>query len=135
MVAPGWRIRPEKSILLIRPPDIRLQASKIQVIHMVAAIFWVLFEVIHLLVLAVIAAVVVNLLISFGIANPRNQIVAVIADFLTRITEPMFRPIRRVVPYFGTLDLSPLITILLLEALQMVLADIYGRLMVAGLAF
>lgn len=102
---------------------------------MVAAIFWVLFEVIHLLVLAVIAAVVVNLLISFGIANPRNQIVAVIADFLTRITEPMFRPIRRVVPYFGTLDLSPLITILLLEALQMVLADIYGRLMVAGLAF
>lgn len=102
---------------------------------MVAAIFWVLSEVIHLLILAVIAAVVVNLLISFGIANPRNQIVSVIEDFLTRVTEPMFRPIRRIVPYFGSLDLSPLIALLLLQATQMVLADIYGRLLVSGLAF
>ena len=94
-----------------------------------------LSEAIHLLIWAVIAAAVLNMLISFGIANSRNQIVSVLEDFLTRVTEPLLRPIRRFVPYFGSLDLSPLIAILLLEALQMVLGDIYGRLMVAGLAF
>jgi YggT family protein len=102
---------------------------------MVGAIFWLAGEIIHLLILAIIAAAVMSMLIAFGVANPRNQLVYSVADFLNKITDPILRPIRNFVPLFGNVDISPVIAILLLEALQMVLADIYGRLLVAGFAF
>ncbi len=102
---------------------------------MVGAIFWLAGELIHLMILAIIAAAVLSMLVAFGIANPRNQLVSVVGDFLNRITEPLLRPIRRFLPYLGNIDISPVIAILLLEALQMVLADLYGRLAMSGLAF
>jgi YggT family protein len=102
---------------------------------MVNAIFWLLGELIHLYILAIIAAVVISMLISFGVINARSQFVYQIADFLDRVTAPVLNPIRRILPNFGAVDLSPLIAILLLEALQMVLADIYAHLLISGLAF
>ncbi len=101
---------------------------------MVGAIFWLLSQIIHLLILAVIAAAVMSMLIAFGVANPRNQFVYTVDDFLTKLTEPILRPIRNFLPLLGNVDISPVIAILLLQALQMVLADIYGRLLVAGWA-
>jgi YggT family protein len=102
---------------------------------MVNAIFWLLGELIHLYILAIIAAVVISMLISFGVINARSQFVYTIADFLNRLTNPFLNPIRRMLPDLGGIDISPVIAILLLEALQFVLADIYGRLVIAGLAF
>jgi YggT family protein len=102
---------------------------------MVAAIFWLVGELIHLYILAIIAAVVISMLISFGVINARSQFVYTIADFLNRLTNPFLNPIRRMLPDLGGIDISPIIAILLLEALQFVLADIYGRLVLAGLAF
>lgn len=102
---------------------------------MVNAIFWLLNELIHLYILAVIASVVISMLISFGVINARSQFVYTVADFLDRLTAPALNPIRRMLPNFGNIDISPVILILLLEALQFVLADIYGRLVMAGLAF
>ncbi|HYP64067.1 MAG TPA: YggT family protein [Acidocella sp.] len=102
---------------------------------MVGAIFRLTGEIIHLLILAIIAAAVMSILIAFGVANPRNQLVYSVADFLNKITDPILRPIRNFVPLFGNVDISPVIAILLLQALQMVLADIEGRLIVAGYAF
>jgi YggT family protein len=102
---------------------------------MVSAIFWLAGEIIHLLILAIIVAVVVNLLIAFGIVNTRSPMVSSIADFLNRLTDPILRPIRRFLPYFGNVDVSPVVAILLLQALQMVLADIYAHIVLAGLAY
>jgi len=102
---------------------------------MVSAIFWLAEELIKLMIYAIIAAAVISMLIGFGVANPRNQIVYSVADFLNKLTEPVLRPIRRFLPYFGNIDVSPVVAILLLQALQMVLADIYGRLAMAGMAF
>ena len=99
---------------------------------MLFALFWLLGELIHLYVLAIIAAVVVNLLIAFGVVNSRSRFVYSIADFLNRLTEPFLSAIRRRIPFLGNVDISPIIAILLLEALQYVLADIYGRLVLAG---
>jgi YggT family protein len=99
------------------------------------AIFWLAGEVIHLLILAIIAAAVVSMLIGFGVVNPRSQFVYAIADFLNRVTNPILSPIRRHMPYFGNVDISPVIAILLLEALQFLLSDIYGHLVMAGLTF
>ncbi|NNM56018.1 YggT family protein [Acidocella sp.] len=102
---------------------------------MLFAIFWLAGELIHLMILAVIAAAVMSMLLSFGVVNHRSQFVNTVADFLDRVTTPVLNPIRRYVPAFGNVDISPLIAILLLQALQFVLSDIYGRLVMAGLGF
>ncbi len=102
---------------------------------MISAIFWLAYQIIHLMILAIIAAAVMSMLIAFGVANPRNQIVYSVADFLNKLTDPVLRPIRSFLPYLGNIDISPVVAILLLQALQMVLADIYGRLVMAGMAF
>jgi YggT family protein len=102
---------------------------------MVNAIFWLLGELIHLYILAIICAVVISMLISFGVVNARSQFVYQIADFLNRLTAPALNPVRRLLPNFGAIDISPVIVILLLEALQIVLADIYAHLVMSGLAF
>jgi YggT family protein len=99
------------------------------------AIFWLIGELIHLYILAIIAAVVISMLISFGVVDGRNRFVYTISDFLNRLTDPVLMPIRRMLPNFGAIDISPVIAILLLEALQLLLADLYTHLVLAGLTF
>jgi YggT family protein len=102
---------------------------------MLFAIFWLLGELIHLMILAIIAAAVLSILLGFGVVNSRSRFVYSLMDFLTRVTDPVLNPIRNFVPLFGNVDISPLIAILLLQALQFVLSDVYGRLVMAGLSF
>ncbi len=82
---------------------------------LLAGIYQLLLVVINLLVWALILSAVVQTLISFGVLDTRNRIVWSIGDFLYRVTEPMLRPIRRILPNFGGIDLSPLVAILLLQ--------------------
>jgi YggT family protein len=66
----------------------------------------------------VIIAVVLSWLIAFNVVNTRNQIVGMIADFFYRVTEPVFRPIRAMMPNLGGIDLSPLIVLLLIYIIE-----------------
>ena len=61
-----------------------------------------------------IAWVVMSWLISFDVINTRNRFVYIVSDFLYRITEPVLRPIRRVVPDISGIDISPVILLLLI---------------------
>jgi YggT family protein len=65
-----------------------------------------------------IAAAVLSWLIAFNVVNTRNQAVAMIADFLYRITEPALRPIRNILPNLGGIDVSPIILILIIIFLR-----------------
>jgi len=69
----------------------------------------------------VIAAAILSWLIAFGVVNTRNQAVAMIGEFLYRITEPALRPIRRVLPHLGGIDISPVILILIIILIQRVI--------------
>jgi len=75
----------------------------------------------------VIAYVVVGLLIAFGVVNAYNRAVNIIYEFLTRITEPALRPIRRILPRTGQIDLSPLVLLLLIFFLRLLLAEYWPR--------
>lgn len=70
--------------------------------------------VLELYVWLLIAWVIVSWLVAFDIINTRNRVVYLISDFLYRITEPALRPIRRVVPNLGGIDISPVVLILLI---------------------
>jgi YggT family protein len=65
-----------------------------------------------------IIAVVMSWLSNFGVINTRNQIVYQVMYFLDRITEPALRPIRRLLPNLGGIDISPVILILVLIFVQ-----------------
>jgi YggT family protein len=74
--------------------------------------------VISIYVWLLIAQAVLSWLVAFGIVNRYNRVVATVGDFLWRVTEPLLRPIRRVLPDLGGIDISPVILILLLWFLR-----------------
>ncbi len=73
---------------------------------------------------AVIISVVLTWLVHFGVINTRNQYVAMIGQFLWRLTEPALKPIRRVLPNLGGIDISPIILFLVIIFVQDVLIRI-----------
>jgi YggT family protein len=70
--------------------------------------------VVQLYIWCLIIWVVLSWLVAFNVVNTRNRFVGMLGDFLDRITEPALRPIRRVLPNLGGVDISPIILILLL---------------------
>jgi YggT family protein len=65
-----------------------------------------------------IAQAILSWLVAFGIVNRYNRVVTTIGDFLWRVTEPLLRPIRRILPDLGGIDISPIILILVLWFLR-----------------
>ena len=60
----------------------------------------------------VIASAIVSWLLAFGVINIRNRFVRMVVDFLYKVTEPALRPIRRIMPNLGGVDISPVILLL-----------------------
>ena len=85
-----------------------------------------LFEVIDialtLYIWIVIAMAIFSWLVAFNVVNTRNHVVAMIGDFLYRITEPALRPIRNVLPNLGGIDISPVILFLIIVFIRYVIA-------------
>lgn len=69
-----------------------------------------------------IIAVIMSWLLAFGVVNTQNQFIATLSEFLFRLTEPALHPIRRMLPNFGGLDISPVILILAIYFIREVLA-------------
>jgi YggT family protein len=100
---------------------------------LITIIFQIVHEILNLYWWAVILAAVFGMLISFGVLDSRNRFVWTISDFLYRITEPALRPIRRILPSFGGIDLSPLVLLLIITVAQMVLARIYAAIVLGDI--
>jgi YggT family protein len=87
-----------------------------------------LFEVIDialtLYIWIVIAMAIFSWLVAFNVVNTRNHAVAIIGDFLYRITDPALRPIRNLMPNLGGIDISPVILFLIIIFIQKVI-EIY----------
>jgi YggT family protein len=74
-----------------------------------------------LYVYVLIAAAVMSWLIAFNVVNPRSPVVSTVGQFLYRVTEPVLRPIRNILPNLGGIDISPVIVILIIIFLQNVI--------------
>jgi len=60
----------------------------------------------------VIAGAIMSWLVAFGVVNISNKFIRMVVDVLYRLTEPVLRPIRRVLPNLGGVDISPVILLL-----------------------
>ena len=82
------------------------------------AVWQLIDKVIGLYMFVVVISVVLTWLVQFKVVNTSNQMVYMIGDFLYRITEPLLKRIRSVVPAVGGIDLSPLILLAVLWFVQ-----------------
>ena len=82
------------------------------------AVLQVILLVLDMLWWLIIISAVVSWLYAFNIVNPGNQFVDQVGRFLYRATEPLYRPIRRMLPDLGGIDLSPLVVLLAIFFLQ-----------------
>ena len=97
------------------------------------AVFFLIRALLDLLWWAVLLAAIVQTLIAFNVLDTRNRVVWTIADFLYRLTEPLFRRVRNVLPHMGAVDLSPLVVLLLITAVGIAVAAVQRYLLQSGL--
>lgn len=98
-----------------------------------SAILFLFYSVIQLIILVVIVSAILSWLIAFDVLNVRNPTVYRIVRALDAITEPLLRPIRRFIPNLGGIDISPIVLILLLQALKILVANTIAGPLVAAL--
>ncbi|CAN1489897.1 COG0762 Predicted integral membrane protein [Caulobacteraceae bacterium] len=79
---------------------------------------WLLNTVLGLYLWVVIAGAVMSWLVAFDVINLRNRFVATIYDTCERLTTPVLKPIRKVIPTLGGVDLSPVALIIGIQFLQ-----------------
>ena len=83
------------------------------------AIFYLLLQILKIYSYVVIANVIVSWLIAFNILNTQNRFVYSILELSYKLTDPILNKIRRFLPNLGTLDISPVILLLLIWFIEM----------------
>jgi YggT family protein len=83
-------------------------------------------QVISIYTWVVIISVVLSWLIAFNVINTQNRFVYMVVDVTYRLTEPLLAPLRRILPDFGGIDISPVVLLLLLYFAQNLLWELYG---------
>lgn len=86
------------------------------------ALFLVIDLALQLYIWIVIAMAILSWLVAFNVVNTRNPAVAMIGDFLYRITDPVLRPIRNMLPNLGGIDISPVVLFLIIVFIRYVIA-------------
>ena len=85
---------------------------------MLYAFFGIVDMILQLLVWIIIAQAILSWLVAFNVVNTSSNFVRTLLDGLDRLTAPMYRPIRRILPDFGGIDLSPIVLILAIQIVR-----------------
>jgi YggT family protein len=93
------------------------------------SLLWLFDTVITLYIYVLVANAIYSWLVAFNVINSRNNVVAMIGDFLYKVTEPALAPIRRRMPDLGGIDLSPVVLIIGLLFLRMLVSELFGSMM------
>jgi YggT family protein len=101
---------------------------------MLLALFGIVDLLLDVLRWIIIIQAILSWLVAFNVINTSNDFMRSFLGALDRITEPLYRPIRRILPDFGGIDFSPLVVLLIIIALQMLLGGLARDLMMSGAA-
>ena len=75
----------------------------------------------------IIVQVILSWLFAFNVLNTSSHGVRAFAVAIDRLTAPLYRPIRRLLPDFGGIDFSPLVVLILIQVLEKLLAGVYSQ--------
>ena len=101
---------------------------------MLIALFNIVDLLLDVLRWIIIIQAILSWLVAFNVINTQSDFMRSFLYALDRITEPLYRPIRRVLPDFGGIDFSPLVALLIIIAVQMLLGGLARDLMMSGAA-
>ncbi|MDZ4778513.1 MAG: YggT family protein [Alphaproteobacteria bacterium] len=79
---------------------------------MAGPFLWLFGAIVQLVIIVLIVNAVISWLVAFDIVSRRNAFVSQIYDFTQRLTDPLLKPLRRIIPPIGGMDLSPIVLIL-----------------------
>lgn len=85
------------------------------------ALVGIITMLLQLLIWIIVIQAIVSWLVAFNVINLHNQFVRTVLYAIERITDPLLRPIRRIMPDLGGIDFSPMVLILVLIAIQRLL--------------
>ena len=85
---------------------------------MLYALFGIIDMILQVLVWVIIAQVIISWLVAFNVINTQSNFVRTVLDVLDRLTAPLYRPIRKILPDFGGIDFSPIVLILAIQILR-----------------
>jgi YggT family protein len=85
---------------------------------MLYALFGIVDMILQVLVWIIIAQIIISWLVAFNVINTQSNFVRTLLDALDRLTAPLYRPIRKVMPDFGGIDFSPIVLILAIQILR-----------------
>jgi YggT family protein len=71
-----------------------------------------------LVILALVVNAILSWLIAFDVVNMRNRFIYQFTRFLDAVTQPILRPVQKIIPPFGGVDISPIIVIVVLVGIQ-----------------
>ena len=80
----------------------------------------------------IIGQVILSWLFAFNVLNTSSQGVRTLAVAIDRITAPVYRPIRRILPDFGGIDFSPLVILILIQVIKKLLAGVVTQYYLGG---
>lgn len=87
------------------------------------SLYQILMMILNLAQFLILAQVIMSWLVNFQVLNIRQPLVRQIWDALNRLLEPLYAPVRRILPPMGGLDLAPLVVLIAIYALQIVLRN------------
>jgi YggT family protein len=85
---------------------------------MLLAIYDIIDMILQLLVWIIIAQVIISWLVAFNVINTQSNFVRTVLTTLDRLTDPLYRPIRKILPDFGGIDFSPIVLILAIQIIR-----------------
>ncbi|MEE9329212.1 MAG: YggT family protein [Parvularculaceae bacterium] len=79
---------------------------------------YILYRLVDLFIFVLIADIILGWLVAFGVVNSHNNFVGTIMRFTRSLTEPVLAPARKIIPAIGGIDISPILVIIVLSAIQ-----------------
>ena len=87
------------------------------------SLFEILLLILGIAKILIFAHFIMSWLLAFNVLNPRQQLVQQVWQGLSRLLEPLYRPVRRLLPRTSGLDLAPLVVLIAIYALEIVLRN------------
>jgi len=97
---------------------------------MMNPVAFLIYKLLDIYVYVIIAAVIVSWLLAFNVINYHNNFVRSLLRILSALTDPVFRPIRKIIPPMGGLDLTPLVVLFIIMGIQYTMT--WGPVLAAG---
>ena len=100
---------------------------------MLLAVFQIIGMLLTVLTYIIIAQAILSWLVAFNVINTHNDFVRQLLYALDKLTDPLYRPIRRILPDFGGIDFSPMVVLLIIFALRTLLDGVAADIALSSL--